>query len=99
MNGPNEGSLRRATKKVRRREEDPPDDGGKEDPMDLFTPKTVSFRDMEIIDGVPSIDFSKRVHSLIEKNMSKTIVVKLFGRKICYNALWNKVCSLWKPTM
>ncbi|MBA0753767.1 hypothetical protein Gogos_022143 [Gossypium gossypioides] len=91
MNGPKEGSLGRATEKVRRQEEDPPDDGGKENPMDPFTPKMVSFRDMEeIIDGVPSIDFSERVHSLIEKSMSKIIIVKLFGRKICYNALWNK---------
>ncbi|KAG8502490.1 hypothetical protein CXB51_000126 [Gossypium anomalum] len=44
----------------------------------------------EIIDSVPFIDFSERVHSLIKKSMSETIVVKLFGRKICYNALWNK---------
>ncbi|MBA0580124.1 hypothetical protein Gorai_022356 [Gossypium raimondii] len=46
MNGLNEGSLERATKKVRQQEEDPLDDGGREDPMDPFTPKMVSFRDM-----------------------------------------------------
>lgn len=31
--------------------------------------------------------------------MAKTLVIKLLGKKIGYNALWNKVCSLWKPRM
>lgn len=53
----------------------------------------------EITDGVPSIDFSDRVYALIDESMSKTSIVKLLGRRIDYNALWNKVCSLWKPMM
>ncbi|MBA0756782.1 hypothetical protein Gogos_020708 [Gossypium gossypioides] len=44
----------------------------------------------EVIDRVPSIDFFDR---------RKLLVVKLLGRKIRYNAPWNKVCDLWKPTM
>lgn len=48
-------------------------------------------------DGVPTIDFSNKVYDLIEKSMA--LVFKLLGRKIRYNALLNKVCSLWKPRM
>lgn len=49
------------------------------------------------IDRVPSICFLERVHTLIEKkNMVKTVVLKLLGRKIRYTALWNKICALWK---
>lgn len=53
----------------------------------------------ELIDGILSLDFSERVYLLIEDRMSKPIVLKLLGRKIGYNTLWNKVCSLWKLTM
>lgn len=49
-------------------------------------------------DGVPSIDFSERIYGLIDESMSRTLVVKLFGRKIGYTVLWNKVCELWKPS-
>lgn len=28
--------------------------------------------------------------------MTKTLVIKLLGRKIGYNVLWSKVCALWK---
>ncbi|MBA0592585.1 hypothetical protein Gorai_009564 [Gossypium raimondii] len=30
--------------------------------------------------------------------MARMVVVKLLGRTIGYNALWKKMCSLWKPT-
>lgn len=50
-------------------------------------------------DGIPTIDFSNRVYGMIDESMSKTPVVKLLGRKIGYNALWNKICALWKPSM
>ncbi|MBA0548544.1 hypothetical protein Golob_019637 [Gossypium lobatum] len=52
----------------------------------------------EVVDGVPSIDFSNRVYSLIEESMSKTVVVKLLCGKLTI-MLWNKVCALWKPSM
>lgn len=50
-------------------------------------------------DGISSIDFFERVFGLIDDSMSKTLIVKLLGRRIGYNALWNKVCALWKPSM
>lgn len=53
----------------------------------------------EVSDGVPSIDFSNRVYDLIEKSMTKTLIVKLLSRSIGYNALWNKIYALWKPKM
>ncbi|PPE00436.1 hypothetical protein GOBAR_DD02532 [Gossypium barbadense] len=52
----------------------------------------------EVVDGVPSIDFPTRVHSLIDESMSKTVVVKLLCGKLTI-MLWNKVCALWKPSM
>lgn len=51
----------------------------------------------EIVDRVPTIDFSDRVYGLIDESMSKTLVVKLLRRRIGYNALWNKLCAMWKP--
>lgn len=48
----------------------------------------------EVVDGVPTIEFSNRVYALIEESMSTTLVVKLLGRRVRYNALWNKACSL-----
>ncbi|MBA0561183.1 hypothetical protein Golob_018032 [Gossypium lobatum] len=89
----------RVVKKVRRREEDPLDDGGRSEQTELVGSKFSSFRDAEIIDGVPSIDFFDRIYSIIEESMLKTVVIKLLERKIGYNALWNKACSLWKPSM
>lgn len=47
-----------------------------------------------VVDGVPTINFSNRLYGLIDDSMAKTLVVKLLGRKIGYNALWNKVCAL-----
>lgn len=41
--------------------------------------------------------YLKRVYGLIDDSMSRTSIIKLLGRKIDYNALWNKVCALWKP--
>ncbi|KAH1091682.1 hypothetical protein J1N35_018939 [Gossypium stocksii] len=39
---------------------------------------------MEIIDGVPSITFSSRVHQFIAKQMARTMIVKLLRRRILY---------------
>ncbi|MBA0813047.1 hypothetical protein Gohar_026934 [Gossypium harknessii] len=46
------------------------------------------------VDGMPTLDFSERLYSLIEKSMSSTIVLKLLGKRIGVNTLWSKVCSL-----
>lgn len=52
-----------------------------------------------LVDGVPTLDLCERLYVLIDHSMSKTLVVKLLGRKIRFNALWNKVYAMWKPTM
>ncbi|KAK5771206.1 hypothetical protein PVK06_047391 [Gossypium arboreum] len=49
----------------------------------------------EVIEGVPLITFSDRVQKYIEHKMAKTIIVKLLGKKISFNALLNKVSHLW----
>nr|KJB28443.1 hypothetical protein B456_005G048700 [Gossypium raimondii] len=45
-----------------------------------------------------TIIFSGRVHQILCKSMSRTIFVKLLGRKIGYHAISNKIYSLWKPS-
>ncbi|KAH1038555.1 hypothetical protein J1N35_040298 [Gossypium stocksii] len=49
----------------------------------------------KMIDGIPSITFSERVHKFIERKMATTIIVKLLGQKIAFNALLNKVMMSW----
>ncbi|MBA0585975.1 hypothetical protein Gorai_016731 [Gossypium raimondii] len=47
-------------------------------------------------DGIPSIRSSDRVHQILYKIMSRTVVVKLLGMEIGYHALSNKIYNLWK---
>ncbi|PPR96059.1 hypothetical protein GOBAR_AA24609 [Gossypium barbadense] len=49
-----------------------------------------------MVNGVPSIEFSDRFQQLLVKEMVTTVVVKLLGRNIGYNALQNKIINLWK---
>ncbi|MBA0562457.1 hypothetical protein Golob_007500 [Gossypium lobatum] len=49
-------------------------------------------------DGLSSIRFSDRVWQILYKNMSKTVVVKLLGRKVGYQTLSNRIYHLWKPS-
>ncbi|KAK8580709.1 hypothetical protein V6N12_070964 [Hibiscus sabdariffa] len=49
-----------------------------------------------VVDGLISIQFSKRVQSLAEKSFDRTIVLKLLGRRIGYSTLKNKINDLWK---
>ncbi|KAH1091757.1 hypothetical protein J1N35_019014 [Gossypium stocksii] len=51
----------------------------------------------KMVDRVPSITFLDRVHKFIERKMSRTMIVKLLGSKIRFNALSNKITLLWKP--
>ncbi|KAL4354463.1 hypothetical protein GQ457_06G022390 [Hibiscus cannabinus] len=48
--------------------------------------------------GVPTIDFSKRVQTLALQSMDLTLVVKVLGRRIGYNMLHNMIYGIWKPT-
>lgn len=50
-----------------------------------------------LVNEIPSIEFSERINQILVEHMALTMVVKLFGRSIGYVALYNKVCSLWKP--
>ncbi|KAH1121980.1 hypothetical protein J1N35_005140 [Gossypium stocksii] len=50
----------------------------------------------EVINGIPSIIFFERVHKFVEMKMAKTMVIKLLGRKITFNAILNIITILWK---
>ncbi|MBA0602960.1 hypothetical protein Gorai_003120 [Gossypium raimondii] len=50
------------------------------------------------VNGIPSINFSERVNQILIKDMAHTVVIKLLGRNIGYPMMYNKVCSLWKPS-
>ncbi|KAK8317804.1 hypothetical protein V6Z12_A13G133300 [Gossypium hirsutum] len=52
---------------------------------------------MTTIDGVLAITFSDRLKNLLFREMEFTVIIKLLGRNICYNALENRIMSLWKP--
>lgn len=52
---------------------------------------------MELVDGVPLVKFSSRVHCFIEKKMENSLVIKLIGKNIGFNALLNRIQLLWKP--
>ncbi|KAK5845663.1 hypothetical protein PVK06_001864 [Gossypium arboreum] len=48
----------------------------------------------EVIGGIPLIIFSERVCKFIERKMAKTVVIKLLGRKITFNAILNIITIL-----
>ncbi|MBA0841199.1 hypothetical protein Goarm_003704, partial [Gossypium armourianum] len=48
------------------------------------------------INGIPSINFPKRVNQLLTKDMVYTVMIKILGRSIGYVVLQNKVNALWK---
>ncbi|KAH1114111.1 hypothetical protein J1N35_007489 [Gossypium stocksii] len=50
-----------------------------------------------IIVGVPAIKFLDRVKEILFKEMELTVIVKLLGRNIGYNTLYNRILFLWKP--
>ncbi|KAH1063358.1 hypothetical protein J1N35_028345 [Gossypium stocksii] len=51
----------------------------------------------KLVEGISSITFSDRLHKFIERKMARTIIVKHLGRKIGFNALHNKMTTLWRP--
>ncbi|KAL4304066.1 hypothetical protein GQ457_10G023950 [Hibiscus cannabinus] len=50
-----------------------------------------------MVDGIPTIDFSARVHALIDSKLENSIIVRLLGRSIGFLALLNRIKLLWKP--
>ncbi|MBA0776808.1 hypothetical protein Gotri_011754 [Gossypium trilobum] len=49
----------------------------------------------KLVEGISSITFFDRLHKFIERKMARTIIVKHLGTKIGFNALLNKVTTLW----
>ncbi|KAL4352195.1 hypothetical protein GQ457_06G022560 [Hibiscus cannabinus] len=48
-------------------------------------------------DGSPVINFSARLHGLVEEKLAKSVIVRLLGRFIGYTALLNRIRTLWNP--
>ncbi|KAK5771781.1 hypothetical protein PVK06_048023 [Gossypium arboreum] len=42
-------------------------------------------------DRIPSFTFSKRVHKHIERDMAKTMIIKLMGRRTAFHMLLGKI--------
>ncbi|KAK5811561.1 hypothetical protein PVK06_026907 [Gossypium arboreum] len=51
-----------------------------------------------VVNGVPSITFSDRVHQFLLQGTDNTVVLKLLGRNIDFSVLQNKLYSMWKPS-
>ncbi|MBA0695910.1 hypothetical protein Goari_002507 [Gossypium aridum] len=51
-----------------------------------------------IMNGIPSIEFSDRIHQILIRDMENIVILKFLGRNIGYSILQNKVYSLWKPS-
>ncbi|KAL4377977.1 hypothetical protein GQ457_02G032980 [Hibiscus cannabinus] len=48
-------------------------------------------------DGSPVINFSARLHGLVDEKLAKSVIVRLLGRFIGYTALLNRIQTLWNP--
>ncbi|KAL4277927.1 hypothetical protein GQ457_03G002210 [Hibiscus cannabinus] len=53
---------------------------------------------ISFVDGTPSIDFSARVHDKVDATLANSVIVRLLGRMIGYNALLTRIQSLWTPS-
>ncbi|KAK5771522.1 hypothetical protein PVK06_047738 [Gossypium arboreum] len=69
----------------------------------VSTGEELEFLDGDIhrsfVNGIPTIDFSERIHQILFKEMESIVVLKLFGRNIGYGALHSCINSLWNPSM
>ncbi|MBA0838036.1 hypothetical protein Goarm_010134, partial [Gossypium armourianum] len=81
------GGIGRSTKKVRRRLAKPPDPNNP-----ILDAKGMTVNSS----GIPFITFSERVHQFITYWMSRTIIVKLLGRRISYLTMSSKLQTIWK---
>lgn len=65
----------------------------------MFVEEDFAFTDgevvVEVIERVSSITFSDRIQNYIKRRMAKTIIEKLVGKQIGFNALLNKFSQLW----
>ncbi|KAL4367934.1 hypothetical protein GQ457_05G017930 [Hibiscus cannabinus] len=53
---------------------------------------------ISVVDGTSSIDFSTRVHDMVDATLANSVIVRLLGRMIGYNALLTRIRSLWNPS-
>ncbi|KAL4340729.1 hypothetical protein GQ457_08G018760 [Hibiscus cannabinus] len=70
--------------------------------------KTLSIPDLDVdiqeedakfsmVNGTPAICFSDRLHALVDAKLEHSVIIRLLGRSIGYNALLNRIRSLWNP--
>ncbi|XP_040967093.1 uncharacterized protein [Gossypium hirsutum] len=52
---------------------------------------------VSIVNGIPAISFSDRVKEILYKEMELIVIIKLLGRNVVLNTLYNRVSNLWKP--
>ncbi|KAL4348042.1 hypothetical protein GQ457_17G005950 [Hibiscus cannabinus] len=50
-----------------------------------------------MVNGTPAICFSDRLHALVDAKLEHSVIIRLLGRSIGYNALLNRIRSLWNP--
>ncbi|MBA0614549.1 hypothetical protein Godav_014836, partial [Gossypium davidsonii] len=81
-------------------------------PMEALIPKKASRtridedEDFDIVDGdiqksivnsIPLIEYSNKIHQLLTRDMENTVALKLLGQNIGYFVLHSKIYSIWKP--
>ncbi|MBA0713742.1 hypothetical protein Golax_012758, partial [Gossypium laxum] len=52
-----------------------------------------------IVNGVPSISFSDKIHKILIQGMKNTVILKLLSRNIGFSVLQNKLYNLWRPSV
>ncbi|KAH1090889.1 hypothetical protein J1N35_018146 [Gossypium stocksii] len=50
-----------------------------------------------VVNGLPSITFSDRIHQILLQGLDNTVVLKLLGRNIGFSVLQNKIYNMWRP--
>ncbi|KAL4323250.1 hypothetical protein GQ457_11G015960 [Hibiscus cannabinus] len=48
-----------------------------------------------IVNGTPTICFSDRLHALVDAKLEHSVIIRLLGRSIGYNALLNRIRGPW----
>ncbi|KAH1090413.1 hypothetical protein J1N35_017670 [Gossypium stocksii] len=49
-----------------------------------------------VMNGMPSISFSDRIHKILIQGMENTMILKLLSRNIGFSVLQNKLYNLWR---
>ncbi|MBA0633397.1 hypothetical protein Godav_002009 [Gossypium davidsonii] len=51
-----------------------------------------------IVNGMPSITFSNRIHQILIQGMDNTVILKFLGRNIGFSVLQNKIYNMWRSS-